>query len=560
METQEVKKRKRQCEDKKNDVLLLASKKNEIKLCSIFFVNTVVPFFTLKDLKILRTVSMSFFHCWNPHFLQQASFDFPFCDLVRQETRRKVKNVNIVWARDMGDVPNLDDLPFSVESISMGKYDDNLPPGSLPLQLKSLELHYCVHPVQNGFPSGLLNLNLGFSFDQPILPNVLPNSLLALDFGYVFNQPLCAGTLPPFLQSLYLGKKFNYPIPPNTLPSSLTNLELLNNKFKHNFAVGVLPLFLLNLYVAGKVSFEHQNAYPMSLTTIYAPRKLNLGCVSQSSNHVSCLTIPYKSLQYVPTLFPSLQKLTIYFVSKVMHQKFNVGIQFPNSITELRLYTKRETRIIFTIEFCSIPSNLLIFDSRGLEDIGQIVFACSLPNSLQQVYLAYANSSIIAGPVIFSSSLTYMYLTKGLPFMQLPQSLTSLDFGSDFNQIIDPNVLPSTLLSLRLCRFDRHLGDSVFPQSLTFLDFGYSFNQSITSNMLPASLLTLKMGYAFNQKIDDVVFPNLLRYLSMGKVFNHRIVHPLPASLLILKIKHKYKYETQIVFLSTFTGIVHCTL
>lgn len=93
----------------------------------------------------------------------------------------------------------------------------------------------------------------------------------------------------------------------------------------------------------------------------------------------------------------------------------------------------------------------------------------------------------------------------------LPESLTHITFGSNFNQKINANVLPN---------------------SLTYLKFGFAFNQKINANVLPNSLTHLIFGGCFNQKLDKFVFPNSLRYIKFGLFYNQEIVRDvLPDSL-----------------------------
>ena len=100
---------------------------------------------------------------------------------------------------------------------------------------------------------------------------------------------------------------------------------------------------------------------------------------------------------------------------------------------------------------------------------------------------------------------------------KLPNSLTSLTFGENFNQTID---LSNT--------------------NLTTLTFGNHFNNDISANVLPNSLETLTFGDNFNKKILPGILPNSLKNLSFGSNYNHFILAAsLPSSLKTFSCKGK---------------------
>jgi surface protein len=144
------------------------------------------------------------------------------------------------------------------------------------------------------------------------------------------------------------------------------------------------------------------------------------------------------------------------------------------------------------------------------------------------------------------------HLTFGRQFNQpiavdvLPLGLTHLTFGADFNQPIGENVLPKTLTHLTFgywSKFNKPIGQNVLPQTLTHLMFGLPFrrglvyngslfNQSIEENVLPDGLKHLGFNGYFNKELKENVLPAGLTHLTFGVAFNQPL-HPnvLPEGL-----------------------------
>ena len=98
----------------------------------------------------------------------------------------------------------------------------------------------------------------------------------------------------------------------------------------------------------------------------------------------------------------------------------------------------------------------------------------------------------------------------------LPNTLTHISFGHEFNQMVDD-----------------------LPNSVTHIKFGDNFNQCI--NNLPRSLLYLELaGMNFNQPID--LLPKTLKFLSLGFRFN-KSVNNLPSKLVSLTLEHSFDGE-----------------
>jgi hypothetical protein len=109
----------------------------------------------------------------------------------------------------------------------------------------------------------------------------------------------------------------------------------------------------------------------------------------------------------------------------------------------------------------------------------------------------------------------------------LPNNLTHLTFGEDFNQSVDK--LPNNLTHLTFGnRFNQKV-DSL-PNNLTHLTFGYSFNQLV--NSLPNNLTKLTFGWKFNQLVNSL--PSSL--IEIGFWSHSKIKNNIPNSIEFLNI------------------------
>lgn len=105
----------------------------------------------------------------------------------------------------------------------------------------------------------------------------------------------------------------------------------------------------------------------------------------------------------------------------------------------------------------------------------------------------------------------------------LPNSLTHLTFGNEFNQNISYIQFPENLTHLTFGNeFNQRITNVRFPENLTHLTFGKYFNQPITTNVtFPSTLTHLTFGNNFNQNISRIRFPESLTHLTFGNEFNN---------------------------------------
>jgi hypothetical protein len=191
--------------------------------------------------------------------------------------------------------------------------------------------------------------------------------------------------------------------------------------------------------------------------------------------------------------------------------------------------------------YCKVKDNYL---DKKYDKYIHLIYGCiidsieeleNLPNSITHLTLGSDfNQSIDNLP----NSITH--LTLGFLFNQpidnLPHSVTHLTFEyeSQFNQSIDN--LPNSITHLTFgnkSNFNQHIDN--LPNSITHLTLGWYFNQRIDN--LPNSITHLKLGQNFNQPIDNL--PNSITHLifDMFSQYN-QLINKLPNSLKFLMISN----------------------
>jgi len=167
-----------------------------------------------------------------------------------------------------------------------------------------------------------------------------------------------------------------------------------------------------------------------------------------------------------------------------------------------------------------------------------------LPRSLTYLDLscAYSGSRFPLPP-----NLETLIIQENFEGISRLESLTSLEIGDRFFQILDLSVLPSSLRTLHLRRCYQELPINVLPTSLTSFTLGDNFNQKLHVGVLPCSLTYLSLGPCFNQELRAGVLPNSLLYLHLGEKFNQIFGRGiLPASLLSLHFHFQSLFDQPI--------------
>ncbi|KAN0026334.1 hypothetical protein ACTFIV_007318 [Dictyostelium citrinum] len=125
--------------------------------------------------------------------------------------------------------------------------------------------------------------------------------------------------------------------------------------------------------------------------------------------------------------------------------------------------------------------------------------------------------------------------------------LTSLNLSIRFNIEILPNVLPNTLKTLILSQdFNRTLYVGSLPQSLSYLKFGRNFNQPIgEKGILPTQLKYLYFGDLFDQSINDLHISTLkvLEFAYYNSLSKKLKLSPSLKNLQSLKLGSRYEFK-----------------
>ena len=139
-----------------------------------------------------------------------------------------------------------------------------------------------------------------------------------------------------------------------------------------------------------------------------------------------------------------------------------------------------------------------------------------------------------------------------------PETVECLCIGNNFSHCLGDANAPKFLTKLKLnmhvrferCYFLKELeyieladGESrsdvldILPQTLTELHLGKEFNQKLCQQSLPKSLTKLHLSENYNHAIDDFSIPDCLEYLSLGKNFDSCIVFDcLPSNLSFVEL------------------------
>ncbi|KAK5575726.1 hypothetical protein RB653_006860 [Dictyostelium firmibasis] len=132
------------------------------------------------------------------------------------------------------------------------------------------------------------------------------------------------------------------------------------------------------------------------------------------------------------------------------------------------------------------------------------------------------------------------YLNNLLPNQNIKifSNLTTLEFGSLFNQPLKKNILPISLKNLKFgYNFNQAINKKVLPKSLEKIGFGFYFNQSI--KYLPDSIKEIKFlePSRFNQIINSNELPSSITKLSLPRAYNTSLINGiLPNTIIKLKV------------------------
>lgn len=353
-------------------------------------------------------------------------------------------------------------LPPSVTSLSFHTYTGKL--AWLPNTVKTLRFHYA--PPQSGpWPESLESLYIRLFLEAvPIHLGLLSSSLTELNLP-TFNQPVPANCLPlslirfAFGQSLRFDRPYSHKLEPGSIPG---NVKYLIMNYSNPLLKGLIPNSVTHLCMCGGFSHSIElGAIPSSVMV------LNLGFYSQP---LTIGMIPNSVTTLVLRGFGFIQ----HFESEAL----------PSSLTHLIGYPDIESTHI------RLPSTLTHLEPLWVPE--------SLPNTITHLTLAS--------------------FEQALPPGFIPQSVTHIKFGDDYNLPIVPGMLPQRLIHLEFgSRYTQPVPAGVLPNSITHLIFGHSFDEPLDRVWLPASLLLLELGARYSKPITLQSIPASLNTLIISK-------------------------------------------
>ncbi|GAM23710.1 hypothetical protein SAMD00019534_068850 [Acytostelium subglobosum LB1] len=368
-----------------------------------------------------------------------------------------------------------------------------MPPSLTSLKLKSV-LHYNLRFDQ--LPPSLKTLELGDHFKNysENTNRRMPATITSLSLGNVYNDGLPSGLLPSSLKSLTLGARFDQRIGERSLPLTLETLRF-GRSYTQEFGLGVLPPSLTSLSFHEYSLYEKEfipGVLPNQLQSLTLGKEYNqifrVGSLPPALTHLSFLSSiesKYNQEFQLGVLPASLQTLTLGHTFK---QSIRRGI-LPNSLTNIDLPMNGDQ----VIEPGALPNSLI---SLTLS-VNPVISVGMLPNSLQSLYITSRFADVIPMGAL-PESLTKLsfegclYLDHPITPGTLPSSLKTLTII--YIHPIIQGTLPSALTSLKLINFNRIIQPGVLPSSITALDLGHLYAHSLTAKVLPSSLTSLRIG------------------------------------------------------------------
>eukprot|EP01133_Synstelium_polycarpum_P011413 gene11413-13302_t len=161
-------------------------------------------------------------------------------------------------------------LPSGLTHLELGSNCHPIEPGVLPHSLTNLKLDNREELQPGSLPPNLIQLDLGFGYNYPLIPSVIPSHVTHLTFGDSYDQPLVQGALPSSITHLYFGTHYKSPITANAIPSSVTHL-VFGLHFNQPLHPGDLPASIQHL------SFGRMYNQPIEPGTLIAVTHLVFG-------------------------------------------------------------------------------------------------------------------------------------------------------------------------------------------------------------------------------------------------------------------------------------------
>jgi len=139
----------------------------------------------------------------------------------------------------------------------------------------------------------------------------------------------------------------------------------------------------------------------------------------------------------------------------------------------------------------------------------------------------------------------------------IPNNITHLSFGDNFNQELNKGDIPESVIYLNLGdKFNQELKEGVIPESVIHLNLGNKFNKPLKQKDIPNGVIHLKFSHFFNQLLKKGDIPESVMYLWFEKNFNQKLdKNILPKNILKI-LFHKNQNQNQILDLTFDNNIL----
>ncbi|KAN0019570.1 hypothetical protein ACTFIU_002786 [Dictyostelium citrinum] len=415
-----------------------------------------------------------------------------YCKMVKIEKNEKIELQcmpipnhieKLIFSNEFDKPIKVGTIPSSVVEIEFGeKFNQVLKQGQLPPSLQTLKFgkrfNQMVTNSSGELPTSLTTLIFGSNFDQIILKNFIPPNVSTLIFGLNFDQPLSPGYIPSSVTRLEFQENFNQPLTVGTIPKNVKHLKIYS---KFPLIQGAIPPSCTTLYYGGDCSQGTKNI-PDSVKSLHFLQSINCNDLIARERALS-KTSSSISLDISST------------TSGISSSSNSNGGNNGEKIIYLQPESICKSVTDLTIELNHGPPHKKYLPMNSITKLSLGINEFKKP--LKSTYIPSGCTSLLLniGPD---------YKFQQLLAKSIPSSVTSLQFGPNFNLIIMPNSLPIHLRSI---------------------DFGDGFNQQLLQNSLPTLIDSIKFGKSYNQPIPIFLSnSNYLTSIEFGKSFNQPLI------------------------------------
>lgn len=332
---------------------------------------------------------------------------------------------------------------------------------------------------------------------------------------------------------------FNEIIHQGQLPNTLTELSF--NNYKYCIDPNVLPKTLTKLNLGNSYNCRiYHGTLPGELTYLNLGNAFN----KQIDENILPKKLLYLNLGWTYTygldnILPKSithLKLSIYYCNYWPDLPNLIKLEFTNKldgyIAQPKIKKCMNTNL-YNIKYLKFDVGIFNSNNKLPETLTYLNLGdefndiINLPENLIELHFGYKFNQPILNRSINTNGII------------IPNNLRHLSFCTFFNQILPENCLPLSLEYLKFgYYYNQPIYHNVLPKFLKELHFGNDFNQPLLSGVLPESLTCLQFNEMFDQNIDDILLPNI-KYMSFGGKFTHKI----PNHILINLVKLVYAFN-----------------